>query len=320
MVVVGHRDRQGVGYSAQAHAGKQRSAHGVPEGEACVRLDRAGEGCAQILHGGLDTAVLFHVVGNQNTDDGERGNQHDDTLNAGHLGHGLDPSGDGVDHSDDDGQQDAQVVGVGAGDSGEDLGAGGDLTHGEKSQAESSGDSQRPHDLFRLEPQPQKLLERDGTGAVTQDRHFAPHAAQAIGSSQETGVIDQCSCESNGIPKAGRGHHGAAGHGICSGDHGDGKGSQPAAARQKGGQAVFTALFGLIFDVEAEAHDNNAVNGKDDQHDPRCGRGYRESAQIITHACSPPSFLFILSFLNLAVSGNSSHLTSQIMPTTNMAR
>ena len=49
----------------------------------------------------------------------ERGNQHDDTLNAGHLGHGLDPSGDGVDHSDDDGQQDAQVVGVGAGDSGE---------------------------------------------------------------------------------------------------------------------------------------------------------------------------------------------------------
>ena len=38
----------------------------------------------------------------------------------------------------------------------------------------------------------------------------------------------------NGIPKAGRGHHGAAGHGICSGDHGDGKGSQPAA-RQKGG-------------------------------------------------------------------------------------
>ena len=320
MVVVGHGDGQGVRHRAQSNAGKQCRAHGVPEAKAGVGLDGAGEGGAQVLHGGLDAAVVFHIGGNEHADDGERGQQHDDALDDGHLGHGLDAAGEGVDDGDDDDQHDTQIVGVGAGDGGEHLGAGRDLTGGEEGQAERAGDGQRGHHGLGLEPQTQQLLEGDSAGAVTEDGHLAAHAAKAIGGSEEACVVDQGGGEAHLVAQARGGDHGAAGHGICSGDHGDGKGSQPAAARQKGGQAVFTALFGLIFDVEAEAHNNNAVNGKDDQHDPRCGRGYRESAQIITHACSPPSFLFILSFLNLAVSGNSSHLTSQIMPTTNMAR
>ena len=309
-----------MGHSAQAHAGEQGRAHGVPEGEAGVRLNGAGEGGAQIFHGGLDAAVLLHVVGDQHADDGERGDQHDDALDAGHLGHGLDAAGDGVDHGDDDGQQDAQIVGVGAGDGGEDLGAGGDLAHGEEGQAEGAGDGQCPHHLLGLEPQPQQLLEGDGAGAVAEDGHLAAHAAQAVGRGQEAGIVDQRRGKAHGIAQAGRCHHGAAGHGVGGGDHGDGKGAQSAAARQEGGQAVLAALLGLILDVETEAHDDDAVDSEDNQHHLGSGCGNGKSAQIVTHASFPPSFLLSLFFLNRAVSGNSSHFISQIIPTTNMTR
>ena len=308
MVVVGHGDGQGVRHRAQANAGKQGGTHGVPEAEARVGLDGAGEGGAQVLHGGLNAAVVFHIGGNEHADDGEGGQQHDDALNDGHLGHGLDAAGERVDDGNDDDQHDAQIIGVGAGDSSEHLGAGGDLAGCEEGQAEGTGNGQSGHHGLGLEPQAQQLLERNGAGAVPEDGHLAAHAAKAVGSGEKACVIDQGGGEAHLIAQARGCDHGAAGHGVGGGDHGDGKGAQSAAAGEEGGQAVLTALPGLILDIEAEAHDDHRVNGEDHQHRPGRGRGDRKSSQIVAHALFPPLFLSDRFFLKRAVRGNSSHL------------
>ena len=150
-----------------------------------------------MLHGAAETAVQRGVFRAEDTNDRECGDQHNNTLHHSNLGHGLYAAGHGIDNGDDNGQYQANVIGVGAGNGSKYLCAGGDLAGGEEDQTKGAGQRQSGDNLAGLEAQTQQLQEGDGTGAVTQDSNLATNRAKAIGCGQETAIVDKSSCKTD---------------------------------------------------------------------------------------------------------------------------
>ena len=280
MVIVGHGNADSEGHGAKADTAEENGAKGIHKGKYRVCPQHLGIGGAHVLDCRAEASVKLCVVDEQNAHDGERRDEHDYALNGRDLRHGFHAAGGGVDDRDDNHQQQAQIVLIAAGDGGEHLCTCRDLRAGGKQQSHHTGNGQRRDDGLGAKTQTVQVKEGNSADPLLHNGSLQTHGTQTERGGQEAGVVNYTTRKAFCIGQTGCGDHGAAGHGVCGGNHGNGESAQSAAARKEGGQVIGRNLFGLELDIGAKADNDKGIDNEDNHHGRHGAGAHRKSAEI----------------------------------------
>ena len=131
------------------------------------------------------------------------------------------------------------------------------MTASKKHQAQRARDCQRAHNTLGLKTEAQQLQIGNCAGPFTQNSNFPSNSTKTVGGGQKSAVINQRGSKPDRVAEAGSRNHGTAGHGVCRGNHGDGKCTDVAASCKEGREVVGATLPGLCFYIESESDDDN---------------------------------------------------------------